>query len=139
MRPRLNLILLGVSNIATATAFYEALGWPKAPTSHDGFAKFDLGGVVLGLLPREDFARDAGFASAEGNGFAGMALAYIARSADDVPRILDKAAALGAEVIKPATRNDWGIAGYFRDPDGHLFEVCYEDGWIFDADDNLRV
>jgi len=46
MRPRLNLILLGVADIAKTVAFYEALGGPKADSSHDGFAKFDLGGVV---------------------------------------------------------------------------------------------
>ncbi|MFC7421751.1 VOC family protein [Iodobacter arcticus] len=139
MRQRLNLILLGVSDIAKSTAFYEALGWPKAESSHAEFVKFDLGGVVLAIQSREAFAKDANFATAEGSGFSGVALAYIARSPEDVPRVLDKAANLGATIIKPATKNAWGIAGYFRDLDGHLFEVIYEDGWVFDASDDLVV
>jgi uncharacterized protein len=139
MRQRLNLILLGVSDIARSTAFYEALGWPKAKSSHAEFVKFDLGGIVLAIQSREAFARDANFATAEGSGFSGIALAYIARSPEDVPRVLDKAASLGATIVKPATQNAWGIAGYFRDLDGHLFEVIYEEGWIFDQLDDLVV
>ena len=61
----------------------------------------------------------------------------IARSAADVYRILDKAAALGADIAKPAQATAWGHAGYFRDLDGHLVEVLYEDGWQFDANDDL--
>ena len=30
--------------------------------------------------------------------------------------MLAKAVALGAELVKPATTNPWGVAGYFRDP-----------------------
>ncbi|MEJ2793664.1 VOC family protein [Iodobacter sp. LRB] len=139
MRQRLNLILLGVNDIEKATAFYEALGWPKAASSHAGFVKFDLGGIVMAIQSREAFAKDANFATAEGSGFSGVALAYIARSPEEVPRILDKAARLGATITKPATKNAWGIAGYFRDSDGHLFEVIYEDGWVFDEFDDLVV
>ena len=41
--------------------------------------------------------------------------------------------------IKQATRTDWGVAGYFKDPDGHLFEVDYETVWCFDEQHHLRV
>lgn len=139
MRPRLNLILLGVADVATSTAFYEALGWQKAATSHSEFVKFDLGGVVLALQSRSAFAADCGLPDSDFRGFAGFALAYIARSADEVAKVLATAAQLGAEIVKPATKNAWGIAGYFRDPDGHLFEVCYEAGWVFAADGHLVV
>ncbi|WP_027468228.1 VOC family protein [Deefgea rivuli] len=139
MRQRLNLILLGVDDLAQSMAFYEALGWPKAASSHAQFVKFDLGGVVLGIQSRTAFAQDVQLPISQDGGFSGFALAYIARDPADVPRILDKAATLGATIVKPATRNAWGIAGYFRDPNGHLFEVLYEDGWVFDEDDNLIV
>ncbi|WP_410498749.1 VOC family protein [Chitinibacter sp. S2-10] len=139
MRPRLNLILLGVADVAKSTAFYEALGWQKAATSHEGFVKFDLGGVVLAIQSRAAFAADANAGEVDGSGFAGFALAYIARSSDDVARVLAKAQSLGATIVKPATASAWGIAGYFRDPDGHLFEVCFEDGWVFDDEDHLVV
>ena len=50
-----------------------------------------------------------------------------------------QAAAAGGRIVKPATRTHWGIAGYFADPDGHLFEVDYEDAWVFDDDHRLVV
>lgn len=137
MRQRLNLILLGVDDVAQSTAFYEALGWQKAASSHAEFVKFDLGGITLGIQSRTAFAQDAQLPMSHDRGFSGFALAYIARNSADVPRILAKAAALGADIIKPATHNAWGIAGYFRDPNGHLFEVLFEDGWLFDANDDL--
>lgn len=136
---RLHLILLGVESVARSTAFYEALGWRKSPTGNGGFAKFDLGGQALCLISRADFAKDVGVASAVGTGFAGVALIHLARSADDVPRILAQAAAAGGRMVKPATRTHWGVAGYFADPDGHLFEVDYEDAWVFDGDHRLVV
>lgn len=139
MRPRLNLILLGVQDVARSAAFFQALGWPQAASSHPGFVKIDLGGVVLALQERTAFAQDANQANPEGSGFAGFALAYIARHPAEVAEVLQQAAEHGGTIVKPASPSAWGVAGYFRDPDGHLFEVCYEDGWIFDEADNLVV
>jgi predicted lactoylglutathione lyase len=45
----------------------------------------------------------------------------------------------GGRLVKPATRTQWGVAGYFTDPDGHLFEVDYEDAWVFDDGHRLVV
>ncbi len=138
-RQRLHLVLLGVSSVARSTAFFEALGWTRSPTGNDGFAKFDLGGYALCLISREAFAQDAGYASAQGSGFAGVGLIYIAKSPEEVPRILAKAVEAGGRLVKPATRTHWGVAGYFADPDGHLFEVDYEDVWVLDDDHRLVV
>lgn len=41
--------------------------------------------------------------------------------------------------VKPATRTHWGIAGYFKGPDGHLFEVDFEEAWVFDGEHRLVV
>jgi len=136
---RLHLILLGVDDVANSTAFYEGLGWKKSPTGNAGFVKFDLGGYALCLLSREDFAKDAQYESKVGSGFSGVGLVYLAKTPEEVPMILNKAVELGGTLIKPATRTHWGIAGYFKDPDGHLFEVDYEDAWVFDAQHGLVV
>lgn len=137
MRSRLNLILLGVADVARSAEFYSALGWQRSPRGSAAFVLFDLGGVAVALQSREAMACDAGYPDAAGNGFTGMALAYIARNADDVYWVLDKAVALGATLAVPARATAWGHSGYFRDLDGHLIEVLYEDGWQFDAHDNL--
>lgn len=136
---RLHLILLGVDNVARSTAFYEELGWKKSSTSNDGFVKFDMGGYALCLISRNDFAKDALAPSPVGNGFSGVGLIHLAKTPEQVPQILAKAVAAGGTLIKPATRTHWGIAGYFKDPDGHLFEVDYEDAWAFDDQHRLIV
>lgn len=136
---RMHLILLGVENVARAAAFYEALGWRRSPTGNDGFVKFDLGGYALCLISRADLAGDAQEPVAGKSGFSGIALIHLAQSAEDVPRILARAAAAGGTIVKPATRTHWGVAGYFKDPDGHLFEVDYETVWAFDDQHRLIV
>lgn len=134
---RLHLILLGVEDVARAADFYRALGWRESPTGHAGFVKFDLGGYALCLLPRTDLTADA--QQQPGSGFTGMALVYITRTPEEVPAILARAEAAGGTIVKPATRTPWGIAGYFKDPDGHLFEVDYEKPWVLDSEHRLVV
>ncbi len=136
---RLHLILLGVDNVQKSAAFYEALGWKRSPTGNEGFVKIDLGGYALCLLSRADFAKDALADSPKGTGFSGVGLVYLAKTADEVPRILARAVEAGGTLVKPTTRTHWGIAGYFKDPDGHLFEVDFEEAWVFDNNHRLIV
>jgi predicted lactoylglutathione lyase len=136
---RIHLVLLGVEDVARSAKFYEALGWRRSPTGNDGFVKFNMGGYAICLINRADFARDALASDTGKPGFSGVALIHLARSAEDVPRILAQAVEAGGVIVKPATRTDWGVAGYFKDPDGHLFEVDYETVWAFDAQHHLRV
>lgn len=136
---RMHLILLGVADVQASARFYEALGWARSPTSSDGFIKFDMGGYALCLINRDDLAKDALEPNATTPGFSGIALIHLARNAGDVPRILAKAAEAGGTIVKPATRTHWGVAGYFKDPDGHLFEVDYETTWVFDNAHRLLV
>ena len=136
---RMHLILLGVSNIARSKAFYEALGWEKSPTGHDEFVKFDLGGYALCLISREALAADSLAETAIPAGFNGVGFVCLAKTPEEVPAILAKAVEAGGRLVKPATRTPWGIAGYFTDPDGHLFEVDYEEVWVFDENNHLIV
>jgi uncharacterized protein len=136
---RLHLILLGVDNVLRSAHFYDALGWQRAATSHPGFVKYDLGGFALCLISRKDLATDALSPVDKGSGFSGTALVYLAKTVDQVPCILAKAVEAGGTLVKPATKTHWGVAGYFRDPDGYLFEVDYEDAWQFDDQHHLIV
>lgn len=134
---RLHIILLGVSDVQRSAKFYDSLGWSRATDSHAGFVKYDLGGFAIALISKEDFAEDAGYASADRTGFPGIALIYLAKTEGDVKKILKKAVESGGELIKPATVTPYGVAGYFRDPDGHLFEVDYEEKFKFTEDYQL--
>ena len=125
MEPRLTLITLGVADVARARRFYEALGFKAARASEESVAFLPAGGVVLALWGRAALAQDATVADS-GPGFSGIALAHNARSETEVDKAIAEAMAAGAKLIKPAGKTFWGgYAGYFADPDGHLWEVAY--------------
>ena len=138
MRQKLNLITLGVDNFEKAIDFYErGLGWKKSSASQDDIAFFQLGGIVLGLYPRNLLAKDA-TVNDKGTGFSGITIAYNAKSEQEVDEVLKEVERLGATIIKPAQKVFWGgYSGYFKDLDGHLFEVARNPFWEFDDDDNL--
>lgn len=138
MRPKLNLVTLGVKDFERALKFYQdGLGWQPSSASQDDVAFFPLGGVVLSLYPRDKLAEDARI-SPEGSGFAGLTLAYNAKSQAEVDEVLQTVERLGATITKPAEMVFWGgYSGYFADPDGHLWEVAWNPFWEFDEADNL--
>lgn len=138
-RPRLHIVLLGVADVARAAAFYEALGWRRAASSHAGFVTFDLGGHALALISKDDLATDALGRPGDAGATTDMALIHLVDDPVDVERLLERVALAGGTVVKPATRTQWGTAGYFRDPDGHLFEIDHEEAWAFDSEHHLVV
>lgn len=132
MEQRLTLITLGVRDLERSTAFFERLGWRRSMRGAEGVAFFQCGGMAVGLYPREALAADAGV-SAEGAGFEGIALAHNTRTRDEVDAVLAEVAAAGAEIVKPAEEAFWGgYSGYFRDLDGHLWEVAWNPGFALD-------
>ncbi len=140
MRQKLNLITLGVSDFEKAVNFYEkGLGWKKSSASAEELAVFPLGGIVLALHSRAALAEDA-MVSASGAGFSGITISYNAKSEEEVDQVLEKVKSLGATIIKPAQKVFWGgYSGYFKDLDGHLFEVAHNPFWELDENDNLKL
>lgn len=125
MKPRISMITLGTSDMEKAVRFYEqGLGFPRMKSPPE-VAFFTLNGTWLALFGREALAEDAMIA-AEGSGFSGIALAHNVHSEQEVDQVMAEAIAAGAELAKPARQTFWGgYAGYFRDPDGYLWEVAY--------------
>jgi uncharacterized protein len=125
MEPWISFVTLGVSDLAQSVRFYEeGLGLTrlKSPAT---VAFFELGRTWLALYPRHLLAADAGVPS-EGSGFSGVALAHNVRSAAEVDRLLEEAAAGGGRIVKGGHTADWGgYSGYFADPDGFLWEVAW--------------
>jgi catechol 2,3-dioxygenase-like lactoylglutathione lyase family enzyme len=134
---RITLITLGVRDLERSVAFFERLGWRRSVKHAEGVAFFQCGGIALSLFPRSELAKDANV-PAEGGGFSGVAIAYNTRSKGDVDAMLAEAVSCGAEIVRPALEAFWGgYSGYFRDPDGHLWEVAWNPG--FALDDNGAV
>lgn len=137
MEQRVSLITLGVEDLARSLAFYERLGWKRSMKNAEGVAFFQAGGMALALYSRADLARDANL-PAEGSGFRGVALAYNTRTKEEVGAALAEAVAAGAKLLKPAQEVFWGgYAGYFADPDGHLWEVAWNPGFAMKEDGSI--
>lgn len=139
MRQKMNLITLGVDDFDRAVNFYEKLGWKKSAASVEGLAVFPLGGISLCLHPRHELATDA-TVDANGSGFSGITISFNAKSEAEVDEVLAEVQKNGATLVKPAQKVFWGgYSGYFRDPDGHLFEVAFNPFWELDENDNLKL
>lgn len=125
MEPRISMITLGTLDLKRAVKFYEqGMGLPRLPVEGD-VAFFNLQGSWLGLFGWNDLAEDAGQVP-QGEGFRGFALAHNVASSEAVDRLLDQAVSAGGRLVKPGRKTDWGgYAGYFADPDGHLWEVAW--------------
>jgi uncharacterized protein len=117
---RVNLITLGVSNVATSTEFYERLGWKKSASSNEQVTFFHSNGTVLGLFGRLALAEDAQVAPAK-DGFSGVTLAQNFDSEKEVDAAYAHAISCGAKTLKQPQKVFWGgYSGYFADLDGHV-------------------
>ncbi|MCB1364530.1 MAG: VOC family protein [Rhodobacteraceae bacterium] len=124
MEQRISLTTLGVRDIAASASFYEALGWRRAETP-EGIVAFDLIGQTLALYPLDRLAEDIGLAPST-LGTGAVTLAYNCRERDEVAEVLNAASAAGGEILRPASDVFWGgHVGYFRTPDGHIWEVTH--------------
>jgi uncharacterized protein len=117
-------IMLGVADLERSKKFYaEGLG-ATVDQDYPNFVSLKLdGGSALALYERSAAAADAGVPP-EGSGFSGVSFHYIVGSNDEVDDVMAKAAAAGADTVRPAATVQWGYFGYFGDPDGHLWKVA---------------
>ncbi|MGB6007666.1 VOC family protein [Castellaniella sp.] len=132
MKPRVSLITLGVDDLQRALTFYrDGLGLPTEGIIGEQFengavAFFDLQpGLRLAVWPRKSLAKDSGLPLGAASATE-ISLAHNVSSRAEVDEVMDQAKAAGAVVVKPAQNTFWGgYAGYFQDPDGHLWEVAW--------------
>lgn len=132
MKPRISLLTLGVSNLQRAVVFYrdglgfETPGIVGTEYEHGAVAFFDLeNGLMLALWPRADLAHDSGIPEGKPSSTE-FSLGHNVNSPEEVDLVMETARKAGARIIKPAQKTFWGgYAGYFTDPDGHLWEVAW--------------
>lgn len=131
------MVTLGVRDLAAAIGFYEqGLGFPRMESPPE-VAFFTLNGTWLGLYGRESLAEDAQV-SAEGEGFEGFTLSHNVGSEEEVEEVVSQAVAAGATLVKTPQEVFWGgYSGYFKDLDGHLWEVAHNPlFWVGPSDEN---
>jgi uncharacterized protein len=137
MEPRIHVITLAVSDLERALDFYRALGLESSGVIGTEFtgddtnpsgsaAMFELeGGLMLALYPRTELAKDANvpFGPPKTGEFS---IGQLVASKADVDAVLAKAEAAGATLTDEPYDRPWGIySGYFRDFDGHLWEIIW--------------
>ncbi|MGA4726196.1 VOC family protein [Micromonospora taraxaci] len=138
MEQRISLVTLGVADVARAKAFYEQLGWRGQELEETVFIQ--AGGLAVVLWGRDKLADDAGIADPGTDGFGGMALAQNVRSREEVDEVIETATKAGATVTKSARETFYGgYAGYFADPDGHVWEIAWNPGFALADDGTLTV
>jgi predicted lactoylglutathione lyase len=136
------LITLGVADLARARGFYEQLGWRGREVDETVF--YQGPGHVIVLWARPQLAADAGIDDHVGgdgrDSWGGVALAHNVGSRAEVDEIMGRAAGAGAAITKPAAETFYGgYAGYFADPDGHVWEIAHNPGFPLAPDGTLRL
>ena len=139
MKQTISFVTLGVSDLTRSRKFYAALGWKESSGSSADVAFFQAGTVAVSLFPREALAEDANVAP-QGSGFPGFTLAHNVESEAAVLSTLAEAVAAGATLARPADKAFWGgFRGYFADPDGYLWEVCWNPFFPLDSEGHVQL
>ena len=132
MQPRITFITLGVDDLERAVAFYrDGLGLATkgivgTEFENGAVAFFNLQpGLKLALWPRRSLAADSGLPVQPASATE-FSLAHNVSSEAEVDGLMQQAERAGAAIVKAAQKTFYGgYAGYFQDPDGHLWEVAF--------------
>jgi uncharacterized protein len=126
MKPYMSMITLGVSDMAKSIDFYhKGLGFPRLEPYEEKIAFFTLKGTWLALYEKKALAEDANVTFDEST-FHGVTLAHMLGSEAQVDALFQEAIQAGATPTKQPQKVFWGgYSGYFKDFDGHLWEIAY--------------
>lgn len=132
MKPRISVITIGVDDLEQSLQFYrdglglETEGIVGEEFEHGSVAFFDLqNGLKLAIWPRESIVHDTGLSHNKPNSTE-FTLGHNVSSKAEVDEVMKQAKHAGATIVKPAEDTFWGgYAGYFKDPDNHLWEIAW--------------
>lgn len=136
MKPRISVLTIGVDDLQKSLKFYrDGLG---LETKGIVGQEFEYGAVVffelqndmkLALYPRTSLAHDATISSISTSPTE-FSIGHNVNSKQEVDAVMAQAKKAGAKISKPAQETFWGgYAGYFQDPDGHLWEIAWNPAW----------
>ena len=137
MKPRITVITLGVDDLDRSLHFYrDGLGLKTegiigTEFEYGAVAFFDLeGGLKLALYPRKSLALYSTLPLGQASATE-LSIGHNVTSKKEVDAVMEQARKSGAVIVKPAQDTFWGgYAGYFQDPDQHLWEVVWNPQWL---------
>ena len=132
MKPRITVLTIGVDDLERSLRFYrDGLGFETegifgTEFEHGAVAFFHLeSGLILAIWNRKDLAYDAGVPLTPRSPTE-LSIGHNLNSREEVDRVMEQASRAGAKIVKSAQDTFWGgYAGYFQDPDDHLWEVLW--------------
>jgi catechol 2,3-dioxygenase-like lactoylglutathione lyase family enzyme len=132
MKPRISVITIGVADLERSLEFYrDGLGLRTdgivgREFEHGAVAFFTLsGGLKLAIWAQDDIAYDTGLPKTAASPTS-FTIGHNVVERDEVDAVIDQAARAGARIFKPAQATFYGgYAGYFHDPDGHVWEIVW--------------
>lgn len=136
MKQQITVITLGVDDLKKSLEFYQdGLGFTTSGIIGE---EFEYGAVVfielqkglkLALWPRKSMAHDSGV-PLQSPSATEITIGHNVHSKKEVDEVMAHAKKAGAKIVKPAVDTFWGgYAGYFQDPDSHLWEVVWNPAW----------
>jgi uncharacterized protein len=136
VQQQVSVITLGIADLARSQRFYgEGFGWEPVFTN-DEIAFYQMNGFVLGTWIGKELAGDMQRENAPGTGSA--ALAHNVPAREDVAPLMDRLAAAGGTILRPADAPvHGGFRGYVADPDGHAWEIAWNPAWTIDAEGHV--
>ncbi len=145
MKPRITIITLGVDDLERSLKFYrDGLGLLTegiigTEFEYGAVAFFDLqNSMKLALYPRKSLAHDSTI-PLEPPSSTEFSIGQNVNSKKEVDAVMKQAKKAGAKIIKPAGDTFWGgYAGYFQDPDGHLWEIAWNPEWEVAEEDKFK-
>jgi predicted lactoylglutathione lyase len=136
MNQLINIVTLGVGDLARARSFYESLGWKVSFTDGD-IVMFQAGPMIVSLWGRSQLAADSGVT--DGTGWGGFTLGHAVGASEEVDALCEAAVAAGAVLTSPPRDKGFGYSGVFSDPDGHTWEVAWIEGLIRHEDGTVEL
>lgn len=132
MKPRITFLTLGVDDLERSLAFYrDGLGLATRGIvgrefEHGAVAFFELqAGLTLAIWPRDSIAHDAEVLGGTRSATE-FTIGYNVASKGEVDAVMEQARRAGGRITRPAGDTFWGgYAGYFQDPDDHLWEIAW--------------
>ena len=138
MKQRVNVITLGVRDLARARRFYEALGWESGAEPDDDVVFFQAGDMVLALWDRARLAEDSCVEDA--GGWGGVTPALNVGSPEEVNAVTEEARAAGAKIGREPAETFWGgYSSVFIDPEGHPWEIAHNPHWTLREDGSIEL
>jgi catechol 2,3-dioxygenase-like lactoylglutathione lyase family enzyme len=136
MKPRINVLTLGVDDLERSLAFYrdgmglETDGIIGKEFEDGAIVLFKLNeGLILSLYPTASLAKDAKVTATKAR-LGAASIGQLVKSKADVDAVIGQAEQAGAIVTDPPHDRFWGgYSGYFQDPDGHLWEIIWNPQW----------